>query len=338
MGFLPNETSGGGGGGTTIGVVANYASLPAAGSVSGQFRWVQSSTGIYLTGLYYSNGVTWEFNPADNITVVANYSALPAVGTVTGQFYWCSASQGTAWLPGSFGGTYYSAGLYYSNGVSWEFLSVPYNATQSEVHTGTNNDKFVTPATLAGEKDATGGIVGMTLFKINFKNAANTFTSFFTNTNTASRTYTFQDSDGTIAHTSDIPIATYHGGSLAVFSPGDSTVTYFGLSTPLAPGGTDTLRQFKGVNGTVKTATIYVDPTTTAGSNEAVTYALWNVTDGVSVGDIGAISYDVRGNQAFFSGLSLATLSTKYYAFRITNPAFATNPTNCYTRCEANVF
>jgi len=187
-------------------------------------------------------------------------------------------------------------------------------------------------------KDATGGYAGLTLFKINFKNVANTFTSFFTNTNTASRTYTFQDSNGTIAHTSDIPIATYHGGSLAVFSPVDASVTYFGLSTPLAPSGTDTLRQFKGVNGTVKTATIYVDPTTTLGSNEAVTYALWNVTDGVSVGDIGTISYDVRGNQAFFSGLNLATLSTKYYAYRITNPTFATNPTNCYTRCEANVF
>jgi len=84
---------------------------------------------------------------ADDIIVVANYSALPAPATVSGKFYWCSASQGTAWLPGSLGGTYYSAGLYYSNGVSWEFLSVPYQATQAEVNTGTNTDKFVTPST-----------------------------------------------------------------------------------------------------------------------------------------------------------------------------------------------
>ena len=81
-------------------------------------------------------------------TVVANYSALPAVGTVTGQYYWVKASQGTAWLPGSLGGTYYSAGLYYSNGVTWEFLDVPYQATQATVNTGTNTDQFVTPATL----------------------------------------------------------------------------------------------------------------------------------------------------------------------------------------------
>lgn len=38
------------------------------------------------------------------------------------------------------------------------------------------------------EKDATGGYAGLTLFKINFKNVANTFTSFFTNSNTAART------------------------------------------------------------------------------------------------------------------------------------------------------
>ena len=48
-------------------------------------------------------------------------------------------------------------------------------------------------------KDATGGIVGMTQFKINFKNAADTFTSFMTNSNTASRTYTYPDRDGNVA-------------------------------------------------------------------------------------------------------------------------------------------
>ena len=44
-------------------------------------------------------------------------------------------------------------------------------------------------------KDSTGGYVGLTLFKINFKNNLNTFTSYFTNSNTASRTYTFLDAD-----------------------------------------------------------------------------------------------------------------------------------------------
>jgi len=53
-------------------------------------------------------------------------------------------------------------------------------------------------------KDATGGYVGLTLFKINFKNALNTITSFFTNSNTVARTYTFQDRNGTIADDTDL--------------------------------------------------------------------------------------------------------------------------------------
>lgn len=89
--------------------------------------------------------------PGTAITVVANYSALPAAATVPDEFYWCEASQGTAWLPGSLGGTYYSAGLYYSNGVAWQYMDVPYQATQVEVDAGVNTDHYITPKTL---KDA----------------------------------------------------------------------------------------------------------------------------------------------------------------------------------------
>lgn len=62
----------------------------------------------------------------------------------------------------------------------------------------------ITARELSANKDATGGYVGLTLFKINFKNAANTFTSFFTNTNSAARTYTFQNRDGTITDDTDL--------------------------------------------------------------------------------------------------------------------------------------
>jgi len=58
---------------------------------------------------------------------------------------------------------------------------------------------------LAG-KDASGGYAGLTLFQINFKNALNTITSFFTNANTVARTYTFQDRDGTIADNTDLAL------------------------------------------------------------------------------------------------------------------------------------
>jgi hypothetical protein len=81
------------------------------------------------------------------ITTVANYSALPSATAVSGKFYWCEASQGTKWLPFSVGGTYYPLGMYYSNGVTWEYSETPYQATLSEVNTGTNTDKFVSPYT-----------------------------------------------------------------------------------------------------------------------------------------------------------------------------------------------
>jgi hypothetical protein len=60
----------------------------------------------------------------------------------------------------------------------------------------------------ASAKDASGGFPGLTLFKINFKNAANTFTNFFTNATTAARTYTFPDKDITVAGIVDITDAT----------------------------------------------------------------------------------------------------------------------------------
>ncbi len=69
------------------------------------------------------------------------------------------------------------------------------------------NDSRITGAEQTTNKDASGGYVGLTLFKINFKNVLNTFTSFFTNSNTASRTYTFQDRNGTIADDTDITSA-----------------------------------------------------------------------------------------------------------------------------------
>lgn len=82
------------------------------------------------------------------LEVVNNYSALPDPTTVSGSFYWTSNSQGTKWLPGSLGGTYYPKGIYYSNGADWEFIETPYQSTQSEVNVGTNTDTFVTPKTL----------------------------------------------------------------------------------------------------------------------------------------------------------------------------------------------
>lgn len=82
------------------------------------------------------------------ITEVANYAALPAPATVPNTYYYCLNSQGTAWLPGSLGGTYYPNGLYYSDGIDWHYTETPYQATQATVNAGTVTDQFVSPKTL----------------------------------------------------------------------------------------------------------------------------------------------------------------------------------------------
>ena len=84
--------------------------------------------------------------------------------------------------------------LNYTNGVT--------SAIQTQLN-GKQASLGYTPENTAN-KDATGGYTGLTLFKINFKNALNTIISFFTNANTAARTYTFQDRDGTIADDTDL--------------------------------------------------------------------------------------------------------------------------------------
>jgi hypothetical protein len=52
-------------------------------------------------------------------------------------------------------------------------------------------------------KDASGGVPGLTQFKLNLKNAAGTIISWFTTTATAARTWTLPDKSGTVALTSD---------------------------------------------------------------------------------------------------------------------------------------
>ena len=96
--------------------------------------------GIYVLGGGASGG--------QGITdVVANYSALPSAASAADKFYFVESPQGTAWLPGSLGGTYYPAGLYYSNGVTWFYAESPYQATQATVDAGVNTDQFVSPFT-----------------------------------------------------------------------------------------------------------------------------------------------------------------------------------------------
>lgn len=59
----------------------------------------------------------------------------------------------------------------------------------------------------ASAKDNAGGYAGLTQLKLNLRNVAGTFTSYLTNVNTAARTYTMPDKDGTVAMLADVPAA-----------------------------------------------------------------------------------------------------------------------------------
>lgn len=103
---------------------------------------------------------------SDKPIVVDTYDDLPSADLVPNQFYWVSNSQGSQWLPGNLGGTYYPKGLYYSNGLTWEYIEKPIQASQTEVDEGINNTKFITPFTfenaekwntVGGSKNIDGG-------------------------------------------------------------------------------------------------------------------------------------------------------------------------------------
>lgn len=180
----------------------------------------------------------------NSIIVVTNYSALPDPTTVSGQFYWCENSQGTSWLPGSLGGTYYNSGMYYSNGVSWSFVNVPYQATQSEVNAGTNTDKFVTPDTLKNSTqfqflDATSSIQGQLNSKLNLSGG--------------SLTGALNQSKSTdIASASTTDLATSTGNLVHI--TGTTTITSFGT----LPAGAVRNLVFDGVLTIVNSANIII--------------------------------------------------------------------------------
>ena len=87
-----------------------------------------------------------------------------------------------------------------------------------------NNIGYV--AENATNKNATGGYVGLSGFAIQFKNAANTFTSLISNTNTAIRNYIFPDKNITVAGIEDIQ------GAAAINATASGTDTYTATIVP----------------------------------------------------------------------------------------------------------
>lgn len=120
-------------------------------------------------------------------------------------------------------------------------------------------------------------------------------------------------------------------GTTTVYSPADSTTYYFTFQTNLIINTTATLRQFKGVDKTVFSFGVYVDPQGTLGSNEDVTFNLRNITDGVS-SLLGTLDFTVRGEMVLMDvATPILMSSSKYYSIEMVTPAWATNPTSVAT-------
>jgi hypothetical protein len=77
--------------------------------------------------------------------VVFDYNALPDPATVPNTFYWANNAVTHTTLFITF--TDFPRGMYYSNGVSWEFTNIPIQASLIEVNAGTDKTKYVTSYT-----------------------------------------------------------------------------------------------------------------------------------------------------------------------------------------------
>ena len=98
-------------------------------------------------------------------------------------------------------------------------------------------------------KNTSGGYAGLTLFKLNLKNALGTVTNFFTTAATIARTWTMPDKDGTVALLSDIPgFGTGHTHA----AYGDHTHSYlWNFAVQALIGLTPVLNADDGINATL---------------------------------------------------------------------------------------
>jgi len=159
-------------------------------------------------------------------------------------------------------------------------------ANSFRTQTNTNFSNLNTDKQETSWKDASGGYAWLTLFKINFKNVANTFTSFFTNTNTSSRTYTFQDRDGTIADNTDLALKWDKSGNLSQFASTTSAQLAWVISDETGSGSlvfanTPTLVT-PNIGVATGTSVIFTNDAITASGNAAtipVTHRLHTVTN-----------------------------------------------------------
>ena len=98
-----------------------------------------------------------------------------------------------------------TSGVLLNYGIGSTIRSLIDNPGQTPANWSTELlDLGYTPENVSN-KNTSGGYAGLTLFKLNLKNALGTVTNFFTTAATIARTWTMPDKDGTVALLSDIP-------------------------------------------------------------------------------------------------------------------------------------
>jgi hypothetical protein len=159
FGFINSGSNGGGGGAVTsvngqTGVVVVTKSDVGLGNADNTSDVNKPVSAAQQTALNNKADLVLGFVPLSQLpvetltTYVNTYADLPLPNTVPGQKYGVINSQGTSWLPGSLGGTYYSKGYYYSNGTIWIYMGdFPFQATQADVDAGIITNQFVSPNT-----------------------------------------------------------------------------------------------------------------------------------------------------------------------------------------------
>lgn len=201
--------------------------------------------------------------------------------------------------------------------VTETYAAVLLAITQDEAESG---------AELLANKDATGGYVGLTLFKINFKNALNTITSFFTNANTVARTYTFQDRNGTIADDTDLALKADLAGPTLTGVPkapsASATTNTVQIATTEMVQGRSILAAYGTATGTdtysVSTSPAYTIAGVAADAGKVILVRFTNANSGASTLDVGgggAKAIVRRDNATALSAADIAADSTYYLVY-----------------------
>lgn len=256
---------------------------------------------------------------------VSTYANLPAPASHNGEIWLVKTTTGVVFANKKV------AGLYVSNGTTWTIITpVEIDGYQKLITTPTDGNIVITDAngqTKDGgkkivdleqviNKDATSGYAGLTLFKINFKNVANTFTSFFTNSNTASRTYTFPDVDGTVITTGDtgsITSSMIANGTIATADIANSAITTAKLDSA-------------GISATFVAGAVGEPSITTAGDTNTGIFFPAPDTIAFSKGGAEAMRIDPNGNLGI--GTSSPTAGLHVNKVGIGGAIFAQHPGN----------